>query len=317
MRGLALLPLALAAVSAPSPLRWGALLPPLSSAPLRHAQPRLAAPSLSDLKVYELKAVCRAKGLKVSGRKAELIARIESAPLGVSSAKRRKPASQPVASPRKRGKIARKGAEHVVGCDEGGSEIRGLGRGEGEREVSEGMREDVNIGSGRAKVDVLDEAEVEQKERDARRAARRGRLSSYFSEEYSKLVTELQTTAGPSFSQAFSAGVEEVSIGAGAALIRIGRDVPNGARTYLQSVRERGRRLAWCKSFDHQRGVGVLVDMDEGVEIAVCRADLATSPRLPESACGLYPGEFIEYDPQIASSAEAGSQQASDRVSGW
>ena len=41
--------------------------------------------SLSDLTVYELKAVCRAKGLKVSGRKAELIARVAGAPPGVAS----------------------------------------------------------------------------------------------------------------------------------------------------------------------------------------------------------------------------------------
>ena len=33
--------------------------------------------ALNDLKVYELKAVCRAKGLKVSGRKAELVARLQ------------------------------------------------------------------------------------------------------------------------------------------------------------------------------------------------------------------------------------------------
>ena len=39
--------------------------------------------SLADLTVYELKAVCRAKGLKVSGRKAELIERVSNAPPGV------------------------------------------------------------------------------------------------------------------------------------------------------------------------------------------------------------------------------------------
>ena len=39
----------------------------------------MSATALSDLKVYELKAVCRAKGLKVSGRKAELVERIMAA----------------------------------------------------------------------------------------------------------------------------------------------------------------------------------------------------------------------------------------------
>ena len=38
---------------------------------------------LEELTVYELKAVLRAKGLKVSGRKAELIARVAAAPPGV------------------------------------------------------------------------------------------------------------------------------------------------------------------------------------------------------------------------------------------
>ena len=36
---------------------------------------------MQDLKVYELKAICRARGLKVSGRKAELIARVMSSAL--------------------------------------------------------------------------------------------------------------------------------------------------------------------------------------------------------------------------------------------
>ena len=54
----------------------------------------MSATALSDLKVYELKAVCRAKGLKVSGRKAELVERIRSAsvsqPKPAAKAKRSK-----------------------------------------------------------------------------------------------------------------------------------------------------------------------------------------------------------------------------------
>ena len=54
--------------------------------PPRHrAPPRVvlrasaAATQLTQLKVYELKAICRARGLKVSGKKAELIDRISDA----------------------------------------------------------------------------------------------------------------------------------------------------------------------------------------------------------------------------------------------
>ena len=44
-----------------------------------------SATSLEELTVYELKAVCRAKGLKVSGRKAELIDRVVAAGPGVDA----------------------------------------------------------------------------------------------------------------------------------------------------------------------------------------------------------------------------------------
>ena len=48
----------------------------------RAGSPAMSATALSDLKVYELKAVCRAKGLKVSGRKAELVERIMTSSVG-------------------------------------------------------------------------------------------------------------------------------------------------------------------------------------------------------------------------------------------
>lgn len=74
---LSLLPLSLSlvALSVWSPMdRWQ----PRTSLP-RTGSPAMSATALSDLKVYELKAVCRAKGLKVSGRKAELVERIMAA----------------------------------------------------------------------------------------------------------------------------------------------------------------------------------------------------------------------------------------------
>mmetsp|Transcript_43942 Transcript_43942/g.81617 ORF Transcript_43942/g.81617 Transcript_43942/m.81617 type:complete len:473 (-) Transcript_43942:145-1563(-) len=53
----------------------------------RSATPRLQVatevPSITELKVYELKAICRAKGLKVTGKKTDLIQRIEAAPEGI------------------------------------------------------------------------------------------------------------------------------------------------------------------------------------------------------------------------------------------
>ena len=54
---------------------------PRTSLP-RAGSPAMSATALSDLKVYELKAVCRAKGLKVSGRKAELVERIMTSSVG-------------------------------------------------------------------------------------------------------------------------------------------------------------------------------------------------------------------------------------------
>ena len=44
----------------------------------------MAAQSLGELTVYQLKAVCRAKGLPVSGKKSDLVARIEAAPQGAA-----------------------------------------------------------------------------------------------------------------------------------------------------------------------------------------------------------------------------------------
>lgn len=69
------LSLSLVAFSVWTPtVRWQ----PRTSLP-RTGSPAMSATALSDLKVYELKAVCRAKGLKVSGRKAELVERIMAA----------------------------------------------------------------------------------------------------------------------------------------------------------------------------------------------------------------------------------------------
>ena len=58
-------------------------------AALRAAGAQMSVRNLSDLKVYELKAVCRAKGLRVSGNKAELVSRIEDSAHGVSDTARR------------------------------------------------------------------------------------------------------------------------------------------------------------------------------------------------------------------------------------
>ena len=71
---------------------------PRTSLP-RARSPAMSATALSELKVYELKAVCRAKGLKVSGRKAELVERIIAAGSGV-------PSSPPAKKGRGRGKRA-------------------------------------------------------------------------------------------------------------------------------------------------------------------------------------------------------------------
>jgi len=66
--------------------------PLLRGAPLRArtAAPAMAAKNLVDLRVYELKAVCSAKGLKVSGNKADLIKRIELSAQGIVDAPRKR-----------------------------------------------------------------------------------------------------------------------------------------------------------------------------------------------------------------------------------
>ncbi|KAL1529819.1 hypothetical protein AB1Y20_000751 [Prymnesium parvum] len=267
------------------------------SRPTRHQPCRLAAPTLADLKVYELKAVCRAKGLKVSGRKAELIARIEAAPRGVT----------PVAPSRARGAPPRRASSSSPDAEAAGADTSGTAAARG-APIGESRR-----AAAATEVDVVDDAEMERSElasrRASRRAQRREKLAGYFSEEYSKLVGDLQADAGPAFSRAF--GVEEVSIGAGAALIQIGRG--GATRQYQESVHSRGRCLAWCKSFDAPRGCGVLIDLASGDEIAVRRAHLSTSPSVPQHARVLYPGEFIEYDPRLTSAADSADTPAAER----
>ena len=68
---------------APVAAAWSTLAASRRAAAVPSALTMMAASRLEDLKVYELKAVCRAKGLKVSGRKAELVERIlEAGPGG-------------------------------------------------------------------------------------------------------------------------------------------------------------------------------------------------------------------------------------------
>lgn len=262
----------------------------------RHAPCLLAATSLSDLKVYELKAVCRAKGLKVSGRKAELIARIEAAPLGV--------ASRPLEQTQKSQNSSPEDASETSNdFDSPISILRDDER--GPRDISEGSPIPLPGSSStssaaspvRVQVDVVDEETERAAQRDTRRAARRQKLASYFSEEYTKLVGELEVEAGPAFVDAFGI-VEQVSIGGGAALLRIGRD-QGSTPPYFEAVQERGRRLAWCKRFDSLQGTGVLVDIRDGREFPVSRSDLCTQASVAVHARMLYPGEFVEYDAQL------------------
>lgn len=309
-----MLVLALSALAlASSPVLPRARTP--SAGAQRHGSFRLAASSLADLKVYELKAVCRAKGLKVSGRKAELIARIEAAPLGIApkpdTKKRarkitRKQQMQPLASAPALAPTA-VDADRDVPASRSSLSLNPMNAPSRPHAAAVATNSTVLV-------DVMDRVKVEEvdhmERRAARRAARRTKLAGYFSEEYTKLVGELETNAGSAFAAAF--GVEEqVSIGGGAALLSIG--YCEGACGYQQSVHERGRRLAWCKSFDTSRGIGVLVDMDNRTELSIRRIDLHVSASVAERSRVLYPGEFVEYEPEGAEqSRKAGTSVSAD-----
>lgn len=160
-------------------LSWAGSRPP----PSRPRAVALAAAdrtvdALSDLKVYELKAVCRAKGLKVSGRKAELVERIRAAPPGLDEAVARR---APVA--------AAPAATQLVAVEVLDSE----------------------------EAELADEQAGREARREARRSDKRTKLSQYFQEEFESVTNSLAAYAGAPFAAALGRATSPAAALGGAA----------------------------------------------------------------------------------------------------
>ena len=145
---------------------------------------RDAAKGLCDLTVYELKSVCRVKGLKVSGRKAELIARIE----------------ETVDHQAAETEAAQRGEEQG-GERQRRSDAAVETASEGETSECEEQREKFELVSEVLSAEEASAAELD-KWRSTRRAERRKRLAGYYSDEYAKMVANLEMAACPAYARA-------------------------------------------------------------------------------------------------------------------
>ena len=291
-----------------------------------------AAVRLDDLKVYELKAVCRAKGLKVSGRKAELIARIAAAPPGVvadTAASRGRGGSRRGRGPGRGGRGDTRQAREpdrqpptpssaAVGpVEAAAAAIPSVAIDAGGAWPSSSAQAGVPVAASMdggaqlppADVEVVaDEAafEADDRERRAlRRAERRAKLTQYFDEEFRGVLGALELRAGAQYQAQFSAAAERAALPAAPPAAGVG----TGAAACIEAARTRGRRLAWCKSFDASLGTGVITDLEERREWAVDRLALSVDARAVTLDCRvLHPGEFCEYDPLLAQEyAEGGA----------
>ena len=148
-----------------------------------------------------------------------------------------------------------------------------------------------------------DEMEFRASQR-AKRAARRGKLAGYFSEEYAKTVGGLESAAGASYAAAVGVpSIERVLIGGG---VSIEVELPQLPP---------GHQLAWCRAYDAAARRGVLVDLHTKREWEVEVADLCA----PADAASLFLGEFVEYLPSAAQQAAEAAAQGGGvaRPTGW
>lgn len=272
-------------------------------APVMAANPAVA---LSDLKVYELKAVCRAKGLKVSGRKAELVERILAAtvespaapPAPAAKGRKRKGAATapPMPTPTPASPPPTVAAPPFV------EPLRSAVDVEAVSGAPSGMAPEVLSGDA----SEWDDLRAEQR---SRRANRRAKLSEYFNEEYAKTVGSLESMAGDYYAQAVGLpAVESISIGG---LSSVNFEVPQ----QLPALSEASHRFAWCRQFDAAAGVGVLVDLHERTEWRVDRSALASSAANYDAT--LFVGEFVEYLPAAAAQAQAQGGTTASGNEGW
>ena len=273
-------------------------------APVMAANPAVA---LSDLKVYELKAVCRAKGLKVSGRKAELVERILAATV-------ESPAAAPAPAATKGGK--RKGAAKVppmptptpasppptVAAPSFVEPLRSAVDVEVVGGATSGMAPEVLSGDA----SEWEELRAEQR---SRRTNRRAKLSEYFNEEYAKTVGSLESAAGDPYAQAVGMpAIESISIGG---LSSVNFELPQ----LTPALSEASHRFGWCREYDAATGVGVIVDLHERTEWRVDRSALGSSAANYDAT--LFVGEFVEYLPAAAAQAQAQGGTTPSGNEGW
>jgi hypothetical protein len=264
-----------------------------------------APPELSALTVYELKAVCRAKSLKVSGRKSELIARIReadaaaaaaaagappaaSAIASVATAVARSPAA---ASAEAAGPLAWGAAPLVAFITTEGTEV--VGADELVRlELAERKAE------RRARLRSYLEEEAAKLDVDVRGGSTDQLAGTLFGQPYASQFAELKGAAGRPYALATGGSVAEVAIaGQAGASVRYAMPATGDAPMLLSAAgRAAGFRLAWCRRFSD--GEGTIVDLESRAELAVARRSLDVANGadvVPEKGRALYCGEFVEY----------------------
>ncbi|KAJ1627057.1 hypothetical protein T492DRAFT_191395 [Pavlovales sp. CCMP2436] len=282
-----------------------------------------------------LKAICRAKGLKVGGRKVTLLDRIHEADEAAVIAA---PLSSGGAIP-----IALSARPAFGSADDWGAlssptffqVFVDVGPGATRAERGSSTAAELSTYTSAAQVDVLSAEDTMELELAERRAQRRQRLQQYYVEEVDKISSgmgelspgavsademasrlyatpypvefeRLQGRAGAGYALVMAAE-EAVPIGGSGLSISYARPIadvprlPSGA-----AVAGAALRLAWCREFSSSEGMGVLVDLATQSEFVVRRAQLRLSDEfskeagnrqsLPvESQC-LYRGEFVEYE---------------------
>ena len=261
-----------------------------------------AAASLTDLKVYELKAVCRAKGLKVSGKKAELISRIQDASNDPQPKQTQpKPKQQ---SPKSAPKMKAQPPASISS--------------------SEGfVKSPINGPPATSKspnVQILssDDADASDKLRwrQDQRRRRRSKLSEYFDEEFNKVVGELATAGGEEYMREGLQFLQKVEIGVPGAGVDLQYVLP-AVDSHVQRAALSGHRLAWCKEYDVDLGLGKIVDLLDRKVWEVDVASLAVGTHVPLTCRYLSKGEFVEYSESAARAAlEVGKVERSGWVCG-
>jgi hypothetical protein len=301
------------------------------------AQSATMAAKLDDLTVYELKAVCRAKGLKVSGKKAELIARVAAAPPGVTASNGVSSSTQSRSRGRGRGSSGSGSSGEIKREPAAPAPPPTAAAAAAATRMATSTNAIVQptasaVAPARpmpssapfaaqlaasVEAEVVGRVEAEELEdeqrRAARRTARRAKLSQYFQEEYISVVGALEQRAGEQFAAAFTAAAFTSATPPSPPPLEA-RASPTDTSRYILAAYSRGHRLAWCRTFDAAAGTGVLVDLEAKTELRLERSSLRVGGGVPAERCMLHPGEFVEYEPNAAQAHAAGG---GDGGEGW